>query len=110
MPHIVQLTRWVEDAYGMESAVIDALTEQLPHLTGHPEMGARILEHLERTHRHRNMVDECIARLGGEASALRKGGLATFLHGMMSRHDAPPHSEEGHIAEPFYAGRLTAAV
>ena len=85
MPHIDQLTRWVEDAYGMESLLIDALTEQLPRLSGHPEMEAKILEHLERTHGHLNMLDERIARLGGEASSLRKGGLATFLHGMMSR-------------------------
>jgi ferritin-like metal-binding protein YciE len=75
----------VEDAYGMESLLIDALTEQLPRLSGHPEMEAKILEHLERTHRHLNMLDECIARLGGEASSLRKGGLFTFLQGMMSR-------------------------
>src|SRR5919201_1066104 len=85
MPHTDQLTRWVEDAYGMESMLIDALTEQLPRLSGHPEMEAKILEHLERTHRHLNMLDECIARLGGETSSLRKGGLFTFLHGMTSR-------------------------
>src|SRR5438105_10763567 len=85
MPHTDQLTRWVEDAYGMESLLIDALTEQLPRLSGHPEMEAKILEHLERTHGHLNMLDACIARLGGEASSLRKGGLFTFLHGMMSR-------------------------
>jgi ferritin-like metal-binding protein YciE len=75
----------VEDAYGMESLLIDALTEQLPRLSGYPEMEAKILEHLERTHGHLNMLDERIARLGGEASSLRKGGLSTFLHGMMSR-------------------------
>lgn len=85
MPHMDQLTRWVEDAYGMESLLIDALTEQLPRLSGHPEMEAKVLEHLERTHGHLNMLDECITRLGGEASSLRKGGLFTFLHGMMSR-------------------------
>jgi ferritin-like metal-binding protein YciE len=91
MPHIDQLTRWVEDAYGMESLLIDALTEQLPRLSGHSEMEAKILEHLERTHGHLNMLDECIARLGGEASSLRKGGLSTFLHGMMSRWITGPH-------------------
>jgi ferritin-like metal-binding protein YciE len=48
-------------------------------------MEAKVLEHLERTHGHLNMLDERIARLGGEASSLRKGGLSTFLHGMMSR-------------------------
>jgi ferritin-like metal-binding protein YciE len=85
MPHTDQLMRWVEDAYGMESALIDALTVQLPHLVGHPEVEAKILEHLERTHGRLNMLDACIARLGGEASSLRKGGLSTFLHGMMSR-------------------------
>ena len=91
MPHTDQLTRWVEDAYGMESMLIDALTEQLPRLSGHPEMEAKVLEHLERTHGHLNMLDECIARLGGEASSLRKGGLSTFLHGMMSRWITGPH-------------------
>src|SRR5205085_542441 len=90
MPHTDQLTRWVEDAYGMESLLIDALTEQLPRLSGHPEMEAKILEHLERTHGHLNMLDECITRLGGEASSLRKGGLFTFLHGMMSRWITSP--------------------
>ena len=85
MPHMDQETHWVEDAYGMESLLIDALTEQLPRLSGHPEMEAKILEHLERTHGHLNMLDACITRLGGEASSLRKGGLLTFLHGMMSR-------------------------
>ena len=91
MPHTDQLTRWVEDAYGMESLLIDTLTEQLPRLRGHPEMEAKVLEHLERTHGHLNMLDERIARLGGEASSLRKGGLSTFLHGMMSRWITGPH-------------------
>src|SRR5918912_2194566 len=90
MPHRDQLTRWVEDAYGMESLLIDALTEQLPRLSGHPEMEAKILEHLERTHGHLNRLDECIARLGGEAASLRKGGLFTFQHGMMSRWITSP--------------------
>jgi ferritin-like metal-binding protein YciE len=85
MPHTVQLTKWLELAYGVEREVIDMLTEQLPDLTGQDEREAKIQEHLEQTHRHVAMVDECITRLGGEASALDKGGLASFLHGMMGR-------------------------
>jgi ferritin-like metal-binding protein YciE len=90
MPHTAQLTKWLELAYGMEREVIATLTEQLPDLTGHHEMEAKIQEHLEQTHRHAAMVDECVARLGGHASALDKGGLASFLHGMMGRSSTPP--------------------
>ena len=89
MPHTVQLTVWLEQAYGMETEVIDTLTEQLPHLTGHHELEAKVLEHLEKSHNHLNKVDECIARLGGEASSLRRGGLTTFLHGMRSQGTSP---------------------
>ena len=89
MPHTVQLTRWLEQAYGMETEVIDTLTEQLPHLTGHRTLEAKVLEHLEKSHNHLNRVDECIARLGGEASSLRRGGLTTFLHGMRSQGTSP---------------------
>jgi ferritin-like metal-binding protein YciE len=85
MPHTAQLTKWLELAYGVEREVIDTLTKQLPDLSGHHEMVAKIQEHLAQTHRHAAMVDECITRLGGEASALDKGGLARFLHGMMGR-------------------------
>jgi len=89
MPHTVQLTTWLEQAYGMETEVIDTLTEQLPHLTGHHTLEAKVLEHLEKSHNHLNRVDECIARLGGEASSLRRGGLTTFLHGMRSQGTSP---------------------
>jgi ferritin-like metal-binding protein YciE len=85
MPHTVQLTMWLEQAYGVETEVIDTLTEQLPHLTGHHKLEAKVLEHLEKSHHHLNRVDECIARLGGEASSLRRGGLTTFLRGMRSQ-------------------------
>jgi ferritin-like metal-binding protein YciE len=85
MPHTVQLTKWLEMAYGVEREVIDMLSQQLPDLSGHREMEAKILEHLDRTQRHVALVDECLTRLGGEASALDKGGLARFLHDMMGR-------------------------
>jgi ferritin-like metal-binding protein YciE len=85
----VQLTKWLEMAYGVEREVIDMLTKQLPDLTGQGEREAKIQEHLEQTHRHAAMVDECITRLGGEASALDKGGLASFLRGMMGQWSTP---------------------
>jgi ferritin-like metal-binding protein YciE len=89
MPHTAQLTKWLELAYGMEREVIATLGQQLPDLTGHGEMEAKIQEHLAQAHRHASMVDECIARLGGEASALDKGGLAMFLRGMMGQWSTP---------------------
>ena len=49
----------------------------------HPELARKISEHLELTRRHADMVEQCIARLGGSTSTLKTamGTVSGFFQG-----------------------------
>lgn len=79
MPHQEFFIRWLADAYGMESALVTRLGNQLSDMTSHKELEAKLLEHLDRTSSHANMVQDCIARLGGATSSLDQGGLPHLM-------------------------------
>ncbi len=92
MRQIDLLRSWLADAYGAESALIDVMETQLADLTGQHEMEDRVQEHLQQLHRHANMLQDCVMRLGGETSSLNKGGLPTFLNSMKDLWASPVSS------------------
>lgn len=73
MAHQEWLTSWLNDAYGMENALIQILGDHVKESEGHPELHAKIQEHLEVTKRHAEMVKSCIERLGGSTSSVKTG-------------------------------------
>ncbi|HZS86535.1 MAG TPA: DUF892 family protein [Chloroflexota bacterium] len=91
MPHTELLARWLQQAYGMKAAVIDTLDTQLPRLTDEdPDLQEKLLAHLEQTHRHGNLIQGCIARLGGTTSSMERGGLTTFIEEVNGSWSSPP--------------------
>ncbi len=73
------LLTWLIDAYGVETALYDQESTYLPNVTGAPEFEARLVQHLDLTTRHLNMLDEHIACLGGTTSSLQNGGLPRVM-------------------------------
>jgi ferritin-like metal-binding protein YciE len=81
MAHQDSFLAWLNDAYGMETSLVQVLQNHAKDAQDHPQMQARIQEHLDKTRQHAELVKGCIERLGGSTSAL-KTGMAN-LTGMM---------------------------
>ena len=64
---------WLNDAYAMELSIVQVLQNHARDAKNHPEMQARIEQHLDETRRHADLVKGCIDRLGGSTSAVKRG-------------------------------------
>jgi ferritin-like metal-binding protein YciE len=65
---------WLNDAHGMETALIQILEHQINDARDHPQVGTK----LEQTRRHAEMVKDCVENLGGHTSAARTGMASLF--------------------------------
>src|SRR3712207_2617962 len=84
MAHEDFVIKWLNDAYGMENALVRVLKNHAKDAEGRPQVQNGIREHIETTRRHADRVKERIQRLGGDTSTL-KTGMATIsgtLQGM----------------------------
>jgi ferritin-like metal-binding protein YciE len=77
------LIAWLNDAHGMENALIRVLEHQIKDAKDYPQVQAKLEEHLEQTRRHAQMVKDCVQQLGGKTSAV-KTGLATLFGQMQA--------------------------
>ena len=77
------LISWLNDAYSMEKGLVQVLENHAKDAKDHPEAFRKISEHLEATRRHADMVEQCIARLGGSTSSVKTamGTVAGFFQG-----------------------------
>jgi ferritin-like metal-binding protein YciE len=77
------LLSWLNDAYSMEKGLVQVLENHADDAKDHPEAYRKISEHLELTRRHADMVEQCIARLGGSTSTLKTalGTVSGFFQG-----------------------------
>jgi ferritin-like metal-binding protein YciE len=73
MAHQETLIAWLNDAYAMESNLIQTLENHASDAEGHPQMQAKIEEHLQATRLHAEMVKGCVERLGSSTSAIKTG-------------------------------------
>lgn len=75
---------WLRDAYAMEQGSITALENHARDAGDHPEVAAKLQEHLGQTRRQAELVRGCVERLGGSTSAAKTamGKVATFLQGV----------------------------
>jgi ferritin-like metal-binding protein YciE len=78
MAHQDSFLAWLNDAYGMETSLVQVLQNHAKDAQDHPQMQARIQEHLDKTRQHAELVKGCIERLGGSTSAL-KTGMANIM-------------------------------
>lgn len=68
---------WLNDAYGMENALIPTLKNHAKDAKNYPHIQAKLEQHLEQTRHHAQMVKSCIERLGGSTNGLKTAlGLA----------------------------------
>jgi ferritin-like metal-binding protein YciE len=74
MAHKELLISWLNDAHAMENSLIRVLENHAKDTKDqHPQMHAKIQEHIEVTRRHAEMVKGCVERLGGSTSAIKTG-------------------------------------
>jgi len=73
-----QMISWLNDAYAMEQSVEQVLQNHVKDAKNHPQLQAKLQEHLQQTKHHADLVKGCIQRLNGSTSSL-KSGLAQVM-------------------------------
>lgn len=69
---------WLNDAYGMEKAIVQILENQVKDAKNLPHAQARLQQHLDATKQHVELVKGCIERLGGDTSSIKAGLSSLF--------------------------------
>src|SRR2546421_295159 len=82
------LIAWLNDAHGMENALIEVLEHQIKDAKDYPQVQVKLEQHLEQTRRHARLVKDCVENLGGSTSAL-KTGMAKFFGQMQAVSTGP---------------------
>jgi ferritin-like metal-binding protein YciE len=72
------LISWLNDAHGMETALVQILEHQVKDAEDYPNVQTRLQQHLEQTRNHAEMVKSCVERLGGSTSSLKTGFSSLF--------------------------------
>lgn len=78
MAHNQLYLAWLNDAYSLEQSLVQVLENHAKDASDHPQMQARIQQHIEETRRHAELVRGCIERWGGSVSTV-KSGMATVM-------------------------------
>ena len=73
MPNENILVPWLNDAYAMESALIQILQSHAKQAEGHPLIAAKLEEHLEQTRNHALSIKGCVERHGHHTSGFKSG-------------------------------------
>jgi ferritin-like metal-binding protein YciE len=66
-----QLTKWLNDAYGMEMAQIQVLENHAKDAKDYPDIRARDEQHIEETRRQAERVKQCLELLGEKTSGVK---------------------------------------
>ena len=109
------LIAWLNDAHGMENALIQILEHQSKDAQNYPQVQAKLEQHLEQTRRHAQLVKDCVERLGGSTSAI-KTGMSTLFGQMQALSTGPAQDEllknalADYAAESFEVASYTALI
>jgi ferritin-like metal-binding protein YciE len=84
MAHQDTVIAWLNDAHALELNLTQVLEHRVNDTKDHPQMQARIQQHLEQTRRHAELIKGCIERLGGSTSAVKSamGQIGGFFQGI----------------------------
>lgn len=106
---------WLNDAHGMENALIEILEHQVKDAKDYPQVQQKLEQHLEQTRQHAQMVKECIERLGGQTSTVKTGMAKLF--GQVQALSTGPAKDEmlknaltDYAAENFEVASYTALI
>jgi ferritin-like metal-binding protein YciE len=118
MAHDEIFMAWLNDAYGMENALVQVLQNHAKDAQDHPQMHAKIQEHLDKTRQHAELVKGCIEHRGGSPSAIKTGmaNLVGVMQGLstgMAEDELVKNGIADYAAENFeiasYRALITAA-
>lgn len=73
-----QIVSWLNDAYAMEQSITQVLENHVKDAEDHPQLQARLQQHLTETKHHAELVKGCIERLGGGTSSI-KAGMSSMM-------------------------------
>jgi ferritin-like metal-binding protein YciE len=110
-----QLIAWLNDAHGMENALIQILEHQTKDAREYPQVQVKLEEHLEQTRRHAQLVKDCVESLGGKTSAVKTGMAALFgqmqaLSTGAAKDEMVKNALADYAAENFEVASYTALV
>jgi ferritin-like metal-binding protein YciE len=88
MVHQKHLVAWLEDAYGMEMALIPLLKSHASDLKDHPQIQSRLEQHALLTAQHAEMVKELINQHGGNTNP-HPGTLINTMEALSKVPTAP---------------------
>jgi ferritin-like metal-binding protein YciE len=71
MPDSTLLVPWLNDAYAMESALIQLYVNHARDAEDHPGIRARLEEQVETSRRHAEQLKECLLRIGSGPSVIK---------------------------------------
>ena len=106
---------WLNDAHGMENALVQILEHQIKDAKDYPQVQAKLQQHLEQTRRHAELVKGCVENLGGKTSTM-KTGMATLFGQMQALSTGAAKDEmvknalADYAAENFEVASYTALV
>ena len=106
---------WLNDAHGMENALVQILEHQIKDAKDYPQVQAKLQQHLEQTRRHAELVKGCVESLGGKTSTM-KTGVATLFGQMQALSTGTAKDEmvknalADYAAENFEVASYTALV
>jgi ferritin-like metal-binding protein YciE len=106
---------WLNDAHSTENALIQILEHQIKDAKDHPQMRAKLEQHLEQTRRHAELVKGRVESLGGSTSAV-KAGMAKLFGQMQAISTGPARDEliknalADYAAENFEIASYTALI
>lgn len=106
---------WLNDAHGMENALIEVLEHQIKDAKDSPPIQTKLQQHLDQTKRHAELVKGCVERLGSHTSAV-KTGMSKLFGQMQALSTGPAHDEmmknalADYAAENFEIASYTALI
>ena len=62
---------WLNDAYSMQQSITQVLENHVKDAKDHPQLQAKLQEHLDQTRHHADLVKDCLQRLGESPSAFK---------------------------------------
>ena len=79
---------WLKDAHSMETALLPVLQNHANDAQALPEIQTRLLQHIEETRRHADLVHQCITSLGDDLSAVKEA-IGSVTGAVQSISSAP---------------------
>ncbi|MBN2991356.1 ferritin-like domain-containing protein [Pseudomonas cedrina subsp. fulgida] len=109
------LLDWLRDAHAMEQQAEKMLKAQSERLEHYPQLKARIDQHIEETLGQQQLIDQCLARLGGSSSTLKdmSGKLMAFgqaVGGSLMSDEVIKGAMAGYVFENMEIASYTALI